>query len=195
MTRPIDAKYKITASFDEARPLDAKPGDPCHNHGGVDFGAPIGTLILSPEAGTVYHYRALRQPPGSAIWPDAAPDFQGIPFPFVNYFYDMFGAITLLVGNTGRCHIFAHAYFHQLYGECPWAWDHLEQRAEGRWVLECWHTFKHPRTVGEGMKIAVTGRSGYCTGPHSHWEIHPSWKRWTPWADRIDPEDYLRGRI
>lgn len=193
MTRPIDAKYKITASFDEARPLNAKPGDLLHNHGGVDFGAPIGTPLLSPEAGTVYYYRALR-PVAGGIWPDEAPDFQGIPFPFVNYFYDMFGAITLLVGNTGRCHIFAHSYFRQLYERCPWAWNSQEQKADGRWVYECMHTFKHPQTVGEGVMIARVGNAGYSTGPHSHQEIHPSWKRWTPWADRIDPEDFLEGQ-
>jgi len=194
MTRPVDEIYRITAPFGEERPLEPKSGQQHHIHGAIDFGTPVGTPILAPEPGTVYYYRALR-PKDGGIWPDAPANFHNNAFPFQNYFYDMYGAITILVALSGRCHVFAHSYFRQLYEKCPFFWDYLEQKADGRFVYECMHTFRHPQIVGEGEVIAKTGNAGYTTGPHLHWEIHPNYRTWSTYADRIDPEKFLKGNL
>jgi hypothetical protein len=193
MTRPVDEKYRISAPFGEKRPLDPRPGQRQHDHGAVDFETPVGSPIRAPESGTVYYYRALR-PKDGGVWPDAPEFFHDhYPFPFENYFYDMYGAITILVALSGHCHIFAHSYFRQLYEKCPWAWTYKEQRANSRFVYECMHTFRFPQLVGEGEVIAKSGNAGYTTGPHTHWEIHPSYKSWSAHANRIDPEKFLKG--
>jgi len=140
-------------------------------------------------------FRILRNAIGQK-WEDEAPVlFNGSTFPFMDYTYDTYGAVVMLMAYSGRVHLFAHSYFNQLFRSPIYPsirWAYKEQRKDARWPMEILHTFEQPLEVKEGAVIGVSGNAGFSTGPHVHWEIHPEWGVKAPYADRIDPESFKR---
>jgi len=190
---PIDGPRKISARWDELRPLSAPVEERNHVHGAIDIAAPVGTSILAPEDGSVFYYRALR-PNDREVWDDEVLGPRGLRFPFKNYFYDTFGAIAILEGDSGLVHLFAHSYFRQHFSRFPAAaWTYQEQIETSRFVIECMHTFTMPRRVYAGREIARSGNAGYSSGPHIHWEIHKKPGELNPFGERPDPESFIFG--
>jgi len=195
MIKPV--KGPIKTPFDEMRPWD----NPTHKHGGIDIGAPVGTEIVAPEDGLLFAYYALREKDGD-YWPageaprvdGGLPDCGIVPFPWRNYFYDMFGGILILYSLDGkRVHIFAHCHINQLENNplfLPRLWDFNEERKKARWPILCRHTLNNPIPVVAGQTIGKVGDAGFSTGPHLHWETHNGWQ-WTKWEDRPDPVTFL----
>ena len=44
--------------------------------------------------------------------------------------------------------------------------------------------------VKAGDKMGYVGNSGWSTGPHLHWEIHPGDRKYGH-GERLNPEDYI----
>jgi murein DD-endopeptidase MepM/ murein hydrolase activator NlpD len=50
-----------------------------------------------------------------------------------------------------------------------------------------------PFAIKEGAPLCPVGNAGFSTGPHVHWEIHPSSEVLSSYTDRLDPEVLLKG--
>lgn len=185
MTQPVHGK--ITAKFDQPRPLEGRTEENAHVHGAVDITARLGVPICAPENGYVRGWIATRYPGKEKYWPENV-FLDGTIFPFANYFYDMYGGILVLrTPNNERTHVIAHCWGNQIINKPPLKdrgihWK--EQRADSRWPIHACYTDE--LYVGEGVVIGYVGNAGYSTGPHIHWEIHNGY-RWQPHAKRIDP--------
>ena len=184
MTKPVHGK--LTSSFYDPRPL-SNPGK--HIHGAVDIAAPIGEKIFAPEDGLLVSYMGIRNKDGQ-YWPIGEyPQSGRRDFPFSNYFYDMYGGLLVLQGYSGRTHLFAHCYGNQLWNISPVMQiidkPYHEEKEDKRFPLVAWISKQAP--VKNGQHIGYVGNAGFSTGPHVHYEIHPSYA-WHKHADRINPE-------
>jgi len=186
MSFPLKSNFRVTADFYEKRPLYAEPKT--HIHGAVDLAVPIGTSLYAPEEGYLYYFAAFRNNSSRnwlVYWPNRSV------FPFSNYFYDTFGAIIVLVSIDGKTHVFAHAFFNQVFNRGVLdksAFSYYEEPSKEQFPLFCFHTLEHARRVIEGEMIGYTGDAGQSEGPHVHWEIHHG-LGWDAWQDRINPFD------
>jgi hypothetical protein len=178
MKWPFPETNRITSKFDEQRPLH-NPGH--HVHGAIDVAGPIGSHIIAPEAGKLILYFAIRHNTTST-WPGNRMEH----WPFRNYFYDVWGAISVLYGESGMVHLFAHAYMNQLYNKLfsKRHWGYVEQKEDDRFPL---FSFTLEEDIKKGKNIGYIGNAGYSTGAHCHYEIHNG-DKWTRWEDRKDPE-------
>jgi len=174
---------RVTSSFDEMRPLVGKK---THKHGATDFAGPVGTDIYAAEDGHLQYYAAFRE--GSVLWPpDEIPGF-----PFKNYFYDTYGGIAVLVGDSGNVYLYCHLYMNQIFNfhGLMNKWVYLEERKHTRKPIHCF--MSSARNVSAGEIIARVGNAGFSTGPHLHLEVHRSFK-WDRYEDRVDPEELFKG--
>ncbi len=177
MKWPFPGNVKITTPWDDPRPV-SNPGQ--HPHGAIDIGTKVGSPIVAPEKGKLYYYFA-RRPESGIYWPGKELSH----FPYRNYFYDMFGGVIVLKGESGLTHVFTHGYMNQLYNGEDHAWEYIEQKADARFPLFAMLT--EEIEVFPGAVIGKTGNAGYSSGPHCHYEIHEGFK-WQDWNDRPDPE-------
>lgn len=176
---------KITADFYEMRPLSANVKT--HIHGAVDIGAPTGTTIYAPEDGEFFYYVSIR-PSHNMYWPKS-PKINGKEFPFGNYFYDMYGGVTVLFSeDRKRTHIFTHAFMNQLFNKKIKVEKIVEQPEKKRFCIFC--IYSKPKKIKEGDLLSYVGDAGYSTGPHLHYEIHNGLK-WNKHEDRINPMELL----
>ena len=176
----------ITTDFTEPRPV-SNPGD--HIHGAVDIAAPVNTPIFAPEDGSIIAWVAYRLLRGT-YWPEM-PVIDSGTMPWCNYFYDTFGGVLILAGDSGVVHVITHSYSNQLFNKGLFRDIRCyEEKANTRWPMHAVHTGKH--SVLKGAKIGFVGNAGFSTGPHIHWEIHHGWK-WDRWEDRINPEGWNNG--
>lgn len=173
---PIPSSANVTAKWDEPRPM-TNPGK--HVHGGIDIATKIGTDILAPEQGSLFLYYAIRNKETES-WPNDGTNT----FPWKNYFYDMFGGIIVLKGDSGLTHLFAHSYINQLYNKSRHDWEAIEEKKASRFPLTA--MMAGGIRVYQGDKIGEVGNAGYSSGPHCHYEIHNGFK-WDKWEDRPDP--------
>lgn len=179
-------KGRITAAFDQPRPLGAEK--PTHIHGAVDIAASVGTPIYAPEPGLAFYWVAMRPEPGK-FWPKMPRLYRHEikSFPFANYFYDMFGGVIVLRAPDMRTHLITHSYARQLFNlgtmrhMRKW-W--VEESADKRFPISA--VYSETRSVDEGDVIGYVGNAGYSTGAHIHWEVHPSYS-WYRHEDRIEP--------
>jgi murein DD-endopeptidase MepM/ murein hydrolase activator NlpD len=151
-----------------------------HPHGAIDIATDIGSKIIAPEKGALFLYWSQRIGDG-IYWPDDGSN----PFPWRNYFYDMFGGVIVLKGESGRSHLFAHIYINQLYNKKNHSWTAIEESADKRFPLTA--MLAGGIIVEEGELIGWTGDAGFSTGPHCHYEIHKGFS-WERWESREDPE-------
>lgn len=164
-----------------------------HIHGAIDLEAPngVGTLIIAPEDGCVYGYRAIRQKDG-LYWPKFPKVHEYEKFTFCNYFYDMFGGVTFLESADGkRTHLFCHSYQNQIFNIifADAKKYVIEQKDDARFPILGLYTEKVK--VKAGDLIAYVGHSGYNLGVHLHWETHAGLNNQQTYSNRIDPETLL----
>lgn len=177
MLWPFPGNTKITTPWNDPRPI-SNPGE--HPHGAIDIGTQTGSKIVAPEPGGLYLYFAVR-PNFVVHWPGKEMES----FPYRNYFYDMFGGIAVLRGESGLTHVFAHLYMNTMHNKQRHDWAFQEQREDSRFPV--FSFMAGEIKVREGDFIGETGNSGYSSGPHCHYEIHNGFI-WQNWKDRPDPE-------
>ena len=175
---PITQKFNVKSAHDAT-----------HIHGAVDLGASVGTQIIAPEDGFVYGWQAIR-PKEAMYWPEQPSVLDWAKYTFGNYFYDMYGAVTVLVAKD-RTHLFCHAYGSQVFNKMfPNAKRfYVEQKADDRFPIFAHYTDKVQ--VKAGDPIALVGHAGFNLGAHLHWEIHSGNNNCQSYPDRIDPETLL----
>lgn len=191
---PVQGARRISAGFDQPRPLSRPPEQRTHIHGAIDIPAATGTMIVAPESGDLYGFFAIRGGDVARSIEEAFGRVHLIPFDLRNhyYWYDIYGGVLLLKAH-GRTHILTHSYCAQLMRRkplCDYAWQPAESAADERWPVIGFHTFLTPVEVGAGELIGHVGNAGFSTGPHIHWEIHNG-EVWNEWADRINPEVWI----
>jgi hypothetical protein len=188
MIKPVHGT--LTSDFNEPRPW----GKPTHNHGAIDIANSIGAPINAPEDGELIAYMASRSETAAKNhqgWPAGEwPQIDNKQFPFANYFYDMYGGLLILRANSGRCHVFCHAYGNHLWNTAPVQPDltkdpYTEEKKDSRFPMFAF--MSKPKKVKMGQKIGFIGNSGYSTGPHTHYEIHHGFY-WEPHEKRVNPE-------
>lgn len=177
----------FTAGFDQPRPLSAEVKT--HIHGAQDIAARAGTPILAPESGKAFCYVGLR-PEGRGKWGRSF-DVGGDPFPFRDYFYDMYGGLIVLQSDTGLTHVITHSWMNQLFNLKPFVGLTVRtvEATDGPWPVGL---MTEPIWFQTGEQIGWVGNAGFSTGAHCHWEMHHG-SRWERHADRIDPREWLGG--
>lgn len=178
MIFPVQKSYKITAPFNEMRPIENPTK---HIHGAIDIAVPIGTKIQAPEDGLIYyHFNYSKNNKARNIyWYDKTW------YAFSNYFYSIFGGLIILEGISGYTHVFAHI-------EGKTINDMLNNERRQRKYYEDANGFafinlEDPNLVIAMDVIGFSGNAGKSTGPHIHYEIHEH-RKWIPHKDRPNPE-------
>ena len=179
MTFPVESPWRVSAGFDELRPL-ANPRRP---HGAVDLAVPVGTPIRAPESGICYWHLQIRNGEGGhdLYWPD------GVWYAFSNYMHDVFGGLLILEGGSSKLtHVFAHVSGETIIRM-------LNERAERVSYSEdrisyLFSNLDHGAATEEGEVIGYSGNAGLSTGPHVHYEIHNR-RHYTAHEDRQRPEE------
>lgn len=180
MIWPFETNTDITSDFKERRPLNAD--FKTHIHGAVDVKGCIGDIFVSPEPGDIMYMMNLRDSKQAGKeWPDT----KMRKYPFVNYFYDMYGGVVLLKGISGKMHVFCHIYKNQM-DRFVKKWNFEEEKLDRRFPFMSF--FSDQKFVDAGADIGYFGNAGYSTGCHVHYEIHKK-QTWTPHKNRINPEE------
>lgn len=196
-------KGVITTPFEEMRPLLVPPEKRDHVHGALDIAPRGDNNIYAPVAGYVWGWKARRERPvyagGKLItkqaWPEM-PKVHGRPFPWCNYFYDMYGGVIILEETDERdqiinTHLICHSWQNQIFNKLPLVSvdkHTVEEEDNERWPIEAIYTDRYKFKAGD--KIGTVGNAGYSSGHHIHWEIHPG-RTWAKHADRINPLQYM----
>lgn len=191
---------RITASFNEMRPLTAPPSKRWHIHGALDIAGGDG-IIRAPVGGIaqgVVIFRGVDPQKGLGSWggENLKEKREILAFPWRDYWYDTYGGFVVLYESSKRMHLLCHIWASKLLNpEAPpsmfpfrYAY-YLEEVEDTRWA--CHMMFTETTQVKEGQPLARIGSAGYSTGPHVHWEIHKSWKQLDPYGARIDPKEYI----
>lgn len=187
MIFPVRSQWRLTTEFWESRPLSAGYADRTHPHAAWDIGCRVGTEIRAPETGKVVYLWVNRA--------DNSRQMQEIqiprePFNILGhwYFYDIYGGLTFLIGDSGMTHLFAHSYLNQILNKSPLRprWASIESAEEERWPVCGLHSFDDPQRVSLGSVIGYCGNAGYSQGPHIHYEIHDG-ATYNAYSSRIDP--------
>lgn len=198
MVQPIHGT--LTSNFHEIRPLSLqrkiKEGHSLtkiekgvlHIHGAVDIANVIGSLMLAPEDGRVFSFMTTRSRTNEFWKEGEGPKILGKTFPYKNYFYDLYGGLTVLLGNSGRVYLFCHIFGNHLFNKNPITLNfdkpYCESKAKSRFPLMAFYS--KPVFIKEGCPISKMGDAGYSTGPHVHLEVHPSYRLYK-YSERIDP--------
>lgn len=179
MTFPVDKPWRLTAGFDELRPL----GNPRRKHGAVDLACTVGTIIRAPEPGICYWHLQIRngEGPHDVFWPDR------IWYAFSNYMHDIFGGLIIFEGwSTKLTHVFAHIEGRDIIRMLN-AHEKGITYYEDR-IAYLFTNLERGVAMEEGEIIGYSGNAGQSTGPHVHYEIHNR-RHYTPHADRQRPEE------
>ena len=184
---PVEGR--ITAGFNDLRPLSAVPEKRNHVHGAVDIAAPVNTPIFAPEDGVLYVANIVRNDV-NRFW-DEMKWMDNESFPFQNYFDDIYGSLILLIGSeTGYFHLFCHSWWNQIYNKHVidrYLIVYQEEKKESRFPIRSYHNLDLPTNVKKEDCIGYVGNAGFSTGPHVHYEIHNN--KFQKYEDRIDPAE------
>lgn len=183
---PVRANWKLTSDFDEMRPLGIMPKDKTHVHGAWDIAVPEGTPIIAPESGSLFYlvqFRSNRQT-HNLFWDDQKW------FAFSNYFYDTFGGLLILEGDSGLAYVFAHIWAETILGEiftenvrCK-----IKEETDKKGSIVSFFNPMAPSYVESCQYIGKSGNAGFSTGAHIHLELHRR-REWLRWENRPDPAE------
>jgi len=187
MLFPVQDEWRLTTDFHEPRPLSRPPEKRDHPHGGWDIRVPVGTKIYAPENGNLYFHimpwkfgRANENRYHTIRWHD------GTKYAFRNYFYEWFGGLFILEGESGLTHVFAHIDAAEVFrASCFFSCDMTCTEDGTAYLLA---NLLDPAGVMAGNEIGKSGNAGLSTGPHIHYELHHK-RDWRPHARRPDPAD------
>ncbi len=188
MLFPIQDRWVLSTEYWQSRPLSVSYHERTHPHAAWDAACPVGTDIRAPENGNVYYLIAFRADISRRL-----SEVNLHPEPFRlhghHYFYDTYGGVIILLGESGKTHVITHSYANQIYGiRIGEQWQYEESRNDERWPVSVWHTFGAAARVPAGAVIGRVGNAGYSTGPHIHYEIHQGREYKSP-IHRVDPRD------
>lgn len=181
---PIKVDWKLTSGFDEVRPLRAAPKDKMHVHGAWDIAVPEKTPILAPETGILFYliqFRNNRQT-HNLFWDDRKW------FAFSNYFYDTFGGLLILEGDSGLTYVFAHIWAEIILGELfkENIVLNIKEETDKRGSIASFFNVTSPNYVESCQYIGKSGNAGFSTGAHIHLELHRR-REWLRWENRPNP--------
>jgi len=183
---PVQIDWKLTSDFGEMRPINAPPEKKTHVHGAWDIAVPEGTPMMASERGKVYRLVQFRSnsQTHNLFWDDQKW------FGFSNYFYDTFGGLLILEGDSGLTYVFAHIWAQSIlddlfreHSSC----QIKEETDKNGSIVSLWN-MKDPDYVEAGECIGSSGNAGYSTGAHIHLELHYR-REWISWAKRDDPAE------
>lgn len=177
---------QVTAGYYDPRPYSKPPEKRDRFHKGWDIASDAERPeILAPETGKLYFHMIVRAPNdymGDQFWPNSRW------YAFSNFYFDTYGCLTLLHGDSGRWYVFAHqdpdTMFSLVrdYGIMK-SWTR-EGDGYNRYV-RAYLTLDMPVGVSEGDPVGHIGNSGYSTGSHLHMQIHKN----RSYQSRIDPAE------
>jgi len=180
MTYPLSSK-RITAPWNEPRPLGVADPARAHVHGAIDIGCPVGEEIRSPEMGIVYWQCQPRKRTDThnVYWDDDSW------YAFSNYFHETYGGLVIVEGKeSGLTHVFAHIEAPTVFRMLNQHTSHIDCLEDDVSYLIC--NMSQGRAIEEGEIIGYSGNAGKSTGPHVHYEIHRR-RSWLPHGERPDP--------
>lgn len=182
MVFPIKAQCRITAGFDELRPLD----NPHRPHGAWDLGVPTGTMIFAPESGELLWHIRLRS--NTEAYDSEVMWNNGEWYGWSNYYYDWAGGIAVLHGRSGYTHVFLHFDANEVLARiaqsCQYnVWQERHVEAGSFWMIS---TMRGMTPVSEGGHIGRSGEAGTVRGAHVHYEIHRG-RKWIAHGERPRP--------
>ena len=169
----------ITSPFNEPRPLE---GAKTHVHGALDVARGDG-IALAPVSGVARAYLFLRsQTPWSRT-----DKTEILAVPAREYWYDLFGGVIEIRADDGTYHLMTHFYgsvLQERFGPFKYIESNVQTRTPTIMLAS------NGKMLSEGDKLCAIGNAGYSTGPHIHWEIHPTPSIYLH-SGRIDPEALL----
>jgi len=183
---PVQIDWKLTSDFGEPRPITAAPKDRTHVHGAWDIAVPEGTPMMAPETGRLYRlvqFRSNHQT-HNLFWDDRKW------FAFSNYFYDTFGGLIVLYGDSGLTYVFAHIWAQSILDDL--FREHVscsikEETDKKGSIVSLWNMMD-PDFVQSAQYIGSSGNAGYSTGAHIHMELHRG-REYLEWENRPDPAE------
>lgn len=190
MTWPVPESKRISAGFNQMRPLSRPENERTHVHGAVDIPAPAGYEIVAPERGRVVCLSLMRisREIGANRIPPLNMDFN---IRDHYYFYDIYGGVVILLADSGRTHVMTHSWRNQMFNlfARPQGGNvrTVESGDHSRFPAICGE-ISSPIMVHECETIGYVGNAGFSTGPHVHYEIHPG-RVWKEHNKRINPEE------
>lgn len=188
MKFPVEYGIVTTGYFDP-RPYSVPPEERKYFHRAWDISADPGSAIKAPEDGRLYFHSIHRSPQDKTadwFWNPVTPSGQAFWYMFSNFYYDAYGACTVLLGEK-YVWLFAHqeeqalGILMEFYSVIP-TWQ--EKRLAYNDYVRAMLTFGNGIPVVVGSPIGKIGNAGYSTGPHVHMQVH---KSLFVYEDRVDP--------
>lgn len=211
-------EFAITVEFNQLRPLSQPKDKRDRPHAAWDIaprGNPTddkaedkvggGKGIYAPEKGELAFLLAFRPEAGKQMPPDYPKGIFDIKGHF--YFYDLYGSIIILKGESGKTHVMTHSWSTSLMNyvipylegrkntkRTPkrFVYDEIKDSSDDdkgkRFPFMFHHNLERPYEVDEKELIGTIGNAGVSSGSHIHYEIHEG-DKWNTYAKRIDPKD------
>jgi murein DD-endopeptidase MepM/ murein hydrolase activator NlpD len=183
---PVQIDWKLTSDFNEPRPLNAPPEKRTHVHGAWDIAVPEKTPMMAPEWGRAYKLVQFRSngQTHNLFWDDRKW------FAFSNYFYDTFGGLIILEGDSGLTYVFTHIWAQDILDDLfrEHISCHIKEETDKNGAIVSLWNMNDPDNVEAGQYIGSSGNAGFSTGSHIHLELHRR-RDWLRWENRPDPAE------